>query len=113
MSKSDLAWMRPKLAELCGLEHGYMADTCTAVIDDTFEDWHPDEDESQSIRCAESLGDWEIRRWTGDFVDEFKYEASVYPKCASNGFVRGDNDSIARAICLAIAAALDWKEAEA
>lgn len=117
---SDLAWMRPKLAELCGLKS---RETVPYVITDYLlngdyfcgvPSWRPDLDIAQAVRCLEALqrhrdfccikiglyvGEgWEVKLWTHTSSHD-KAVACVDQK-----------SSLAETICLAIAAALGWEK---
>lgn len=103
---TDLQWMRPRLAELCGLK--LEADDGDTYISDTSQLWRPDEDVAQAVRALEALperhfkrmdqqdGFWTVGIWTGE----------------DGGHRCGQAASLARAICIAIAASLGWTEGD-
>lgn len=117
----DLAWMRPRLAELCGLKygHGWLENLPPdAAILGWWEGkrllyptngWHPDKDIAQAIRCAIAVN----LSFTLDRSPEGMVAASFVS--LKNGEVMqfsryAVKDDIASAIVLAIAAALGWEE---
>lgn len=104
---SDLAWMRPKLAELLGYHsHGdRWEDEYGELPSIRKHHFQPDQNPHELLRCLDKLTDcysfaWRIRRggegyWVevGDLApDVVQFDASL-----------------TRAGCLAIAAALEWK----
>lgn len=101
---SDLAWMRPKLAELCGLRLWK-----GTFHDDTRGDWvqfRPDQDVAQTVRCLEAM---RARGWDWNL----DHRADWAPRChlASMTCDIWEADaSICIAACLAIAAALGWEK---
>lgn len=108
---TSLAWMRPKLAELCGVEHWTKDDCCyfsTRVsIDLHVEEWHPDEDVAQALRCLEAL----CYRSQIDYDPSSESRAwgvSIFQAEDISPFSAGS--SLSSAICHAIAAAMEWEE---
>lgn len=105
---SDLAWMRPKLAELCGLyrlgdEHVYRG---SQLLEVTTETWRPDEDVAQAVRCLEALGQQfdMVRESVGWMVRCFRPDNS--PVVVTTFLPK----TLPQTICLAIAAALGWEK---
>lgn len=104
---TDLAWMRPKLAELCGLQRDdvggwYYPSTVRGLCGETVRDWRPDEDVAQALRCLEATnGYWDVSRTDGG------YEAAVF--IDGIGTHHAKDASIPHTICLAIAAAFGWE----
>ena len=118
---SNLAWMRPKLAELCGLtaeDSSYWYDPNDAGrVVCMLKDWRPDEDVAQAVRCLERLPKSfrvELLRletgygWSGTLMDTPKYFATRY----TDGVYGSDSDTLPHTICLSIAAAFGWKKPE-
>lgn len=112
---SDLAWMRPKLAELCGaqlnsstvIDHYEFSDACLIKLSR----WRPDENVAQAIRCLEALPKIfriEIVKWEQDsrYWSVTLWDLSLAP----NGLYGHDDLSLTCGICLAIAAALSWEK---
>lgn len=113
---SDLAWMRPKLAELCGLTvHKNEVDFLLVQKADeplsSYFLFQPDVDVAQAVRCLEALKfDCGVLRRTqivgaGPFWDcwiQAFIEPEGHPTCRAHLTAPG-------AICLAIAAALGWE----
>lgn len=116
--QNDLAWMRPKLAELCGYrlrqnsngDQFYQVSETEGILLELF---RPDEDVAQAVRCLEAV--------KGDTCETSITSAGagwhvtlVFPEApglarqiVKHGF------TMQEAICLAIAAALGWEEGEA
>jgi hypothetical protein len=102
---TDLAWMRPKLAELCGLDPytDRREPDKPCYVGLTY--WHPDEDVAQAVRCLEAMRKNYLTRLTGptkafwrcDLINDYSAWVEV-------------DESLPRAICLAIAAALGWEK---
>lgn len=91
---TDIAWMRPKLAELARA-----GDTLTQL-------WLPDEDTLQAMHCLAYAS-------AGPNGESFVIDVNKDVIRVTVG-VRGkpykvEGGSLPRAICLAIAAALDWE----
>lgn len=82
---TSLAWMRPKLAELCGPHF-------------SLDGWRPDEDVAQAIRCAVAAG----------FPFSINYDSEYHFQIDRRGGAY--SASLPRAICLGIAAAMGWKD---
>lgn len=101
----NISWMRPKLAELCGLEYFALTEL-VRTTGGRHVNWRPDEDVAQAIRCLEALSSewsWSIRR--GDvMVKNIVRDDELNPTHIAFA------ESIPHNICLAIADALDWKE---
>lgn len=110
---NDLAWMRPRLAELCGYEYKakvimpfYRHPDGTNMIP---QHWKPDEDVAQAIRCLESLAG----RGLGFELHLPRSPAKALWHCT----IRLDNQnayridvSLSAAVCLTIAQAMGWEE---
>ncbi len=109
---SDLAWMRPKLAELCGLRTDEQGDYRDPKDNARYPfGWRPDEDVAQAVRCLEALGleyAWTIRQ------REVTLRRLIGPDWDPewNPTHIAFTASISHNICLAIAAALG-READA
>lgn len=123
---SDLAWLRPKLAELCGFraEGAFYwtagVDVIAAGYVYQIGDWRPDEDVAQAIRVLEAAANKDVfdnfliegdgvtlskREPQNDgpeWVPDKEWKASS-PQTANDAWA----DAIAREICLAIASALN------
>lgn len=106
---SSLAWMRPKLAELCGLARFDLY-------------WRPDEDVAQAVRCWEALlesGEYccaDIRKpicegWEVVLRRVAHDEDHEKPFVCVGG--NGSTKTLPEIICLAIAAALGWEPPKA
>jgi hypothetical protein len=101
MSEANLAWMRPKLAELCGLGKrvGVQYEDGTGKLD-----WRPDTSVEQAIRCLEAFEAGMICKTPGQW-----WYVYLYPPNESHS-VSVQAAELPRAICLAIAAAMGWEE---
>lgn len=108
---TDLAWTRPKLAELCGLKAWKVDpdfDVYRVVSSNTEsgeQDWRPDDDVAQAVRCLEALHAESFRRidYQGDV-----WTVVIYPV---QGFLtsgEGQDRALPRAICCAIARSSGW-----
>lgn len=112
---NDLAWLRPKLAELCGLaaqgRYYVRADTVPLYAIDfkkypSDEVWRPDEDVAQAIRCLEVFSKKEHiavqiilgHRWTVILEGGMR----IYEECIDK--------SLPYAICRVIASASEWEK---
>lgn len=106
---TDLAWMRPKLAELCGVKI-----TSDHYIDGNHAQdwslmptkWRPDEDAAQAVRCLEAMH-WES--WHTLQRREGQWSVKVLPVNGIHGSGVARDALLTHAICFAIAAALEWK----
>lgn len=120
---SDLAWMRPKLAELCGWltlpedPHWYSEPPDREGFHNNIvgvDEWRPDEDVAQAVRCLEAwrdqtMGDWIIE--SKPVAGEMAYWVELAPFAETPNPKRLLLDGpLPRAICLAIAAALGWEK---
>ncbi len=106
---TDLAWMRPKLAELCGFGTGDISlyeKTTGQIVDILSDDWRPDEDLVQSIRCLEAMRDTKQASYEIHRAHRWRVEISGYAACYGNITA----ELLPKAIVLAIAASLNWKE---
>ncbi len=98
---SDLAWMRPKLMTLCGLDPLSWGSPLSM--------WRPDEDVAQAIRCLEALRpslSWSLGVAQNP-GDRFVCIASEDEPGLSVIVYKG---TISQATCLAIAVALGWEK---
>lgn len=101
---SDLAWMRSKLAKLCGVNPQSILYDGPSIY------WKPDEDVAQAIRCLEAMN---CHPKLTRSVDHFDFQWNVWI-----GVLNGEkwtegkvtHKSLAVAIVLAIAAALGWEK---
>ncbi len=119
---TDLAWMRPKLAGLCGLSIDASADMVPYYASGSdymsVETWRPDENVAQAIRCWEVVqrkapnGDYfccmDIRMPIGEGWE-------IVMRRAQSEHDKPDvllslQNNLPHAICLAIAAALGWEK---
>jgi hypothetical protein len=109
---TDLAWMRPKLAELCGMKpHGaWYRIGDDASLDLHIDDWRPDEDTLQAIRCLERLN----RTTEIEFRPSGKSQWYVLftPEKDGDSAPWAQADTLPHAICRTIAAALGWEKPE-
>jgi hypothetical protein len=124
---TSLAWMRPKLAELCSVTGPKWGETdhLSAYgywVGDKFigKEWRPDTSVAQAIRCWEALqnrgrnGDYfccmDIRRPISEGW-ELVLRRGKHDEDHENPFVIIERqESLPQGICLAIAAALGWEE---
>lgn len=110
---TSLAWMRPKLAEMCGYS---VRHDCLYLEHDLHETnfvmsmnyWRPDEDMAQAIRCLEAMHKNEQYHW--------RIEQAVTGILCSITTRRLMHlfrvaDKAPSAICSAIAAAMGWEAA--
>lgn len=107
---TDLAWMRPRLAELCGLSPRMafelpMYDSRDETMPQSM--WRPDLDAAQAVRCLDAVLQKHNAHATIDrgrlwFV-EIDGGVRIWAKMGDSSFPR--------AICLAIAQAMDWRSA--
>lgn len=119
---SDLAWMRPKLAELCGIEQRFGNEIHPHPNDESVfgwfdadgkfvchrDSWRPDEDVGQAIRCLEALDlPTQINNTTHK---PRKWLVSVWKDQDGCDAVDLEDGKLPRAICLAIASALAWEK---
>ncbi len=107
---SDLAWMRPKLAELRGYlvygdEDSYLVHADSKLPSNEHKlYWRPDEDVAQAIRCLEAAQDSHTT-----LCITKGHQWNVYIDGGMRYGGERQDKSLPRAICLAIAAALEWK----
>lgn len=105
---TDLSWMRPKLAELCGVRvvDGFEWPKGSMEFSDV---WRPDLDVAQAIRCLEaskrelSVGYRPFNHFADDSIND-------KPWCSWDSERRIWEVTPSRAICLAIASALGWEK---
>ena len=93
---SDLSWMRPKLAELCGHTVSYLCSEYDRGL--VCGDWRPDEDVAQAVRCLEAM-----KRCI-----DLQFDVVWHAQIGIEQFTIRSDISLPRAICLALAAALGW-----
>lgn len=110
---TDIAWMRPKLAELCGLfryapHNGppYYAVPDQLPCRKVYE-WRPDDDVAQAVRCLDVLAQRDRFGWKLSPTNRGRYVCDITRPSLHHVF--NDGDTLPRAICLAIAAALGWE----
>ncbi len=102
---TSLSWLRPRLAELCGLEKYPV--WVGGVQQYVGGRWAPDESVEQAIRCLEAMRkNWDARL---DCASEH-WSIELHAKHYSYRNAYGKDPSLARCIVLAIAASLNWKE---
>lgn len=118
---TDLQWMRPRLAELCGLHRrgGDYVDGPTDYALPVFSvdqqhpmdgvQWRPDEDVAQAVRCLNATGfQWEItREAAGHMVRLWPSELHL-PRVKTTQLPK----TLEHTIVLAIAAALGWTQGD-
>jgi hypothetical protein len=109
----SLVWMRPRLAELCGLKYEWVSDDSIEYFVG-LDRWRPDKDVAQAIRCLDAWsekvsGEWTINR--RHVAGEPAYNVRLEPTCVEWTTIRRLLDgSMQRAICLAVAEAMGWEE---
>ncbi len=114
---SSLSWLRPRLAGLCGIKvdaRGYVDGNFIQDFNTLVPKWRPDEDVAQAIRCLEAIpvgpGDETTIRRVQDIHNLDRNAWFVRVKRGYNQNTYVEPQSLPRAICLAIAASLNWKE---
>lgn len=111
---TSLAWARPKLAELCGIDFGKCVGRSERHSiwqggEMSQDEWAPDENVEQAIRCIPCLiGHTEIAYWP----HVMRWQVSLFQAGKPEKWlpIHAEDASLPRAIVLALIAALDLKE---
>lgn len=97
---SDLAWMHERLAELCGIN--------LRTNSKLWATWSPTTDVAQAVRCLEAMKwAWFTVGRAAEGWTAMCYETPDHYE--KREYFEAEDQSLPRAICLAIAAALGWE----